>query len=383
MKSAAAPGVAEQVAARLRADAVERDRANRAPAREVELLRQSGLLNLAPHDHVTTHLVTRIISTADASIGHLLGYHYLHLWRIGLFDALDLTTRLYRETARRRWFWAAVTNPQDTLHLTPTTDGLLLNGGRAFATGASVADRLVVNATRTDTGERLTLAVDARAAGIEHPADWDNMGQRLSASGSIVFENVPIAEDQIVGALPANRDDPRMVRLSLSALAYQSILTQVCVALAEGALAEAAEYTRRQSRPWPLSGVPRADQDPYILAGYGELVAESQAASLLADRAVAALQDACEQGDGLTARQRGAAGVAISAAKVVATRVANETTARVFEFIGARGTAARFGFDRFWRNARTLTLHDPVVYKAREVGAHLLTGELPPATSYS
>ena len=29
-------------------------------------------------------------------------------------------------------------------------------------------------------------------------------------------------------------------------------------------------------------------------------------------------------------------------------------------------TASKFGFDRFWRNARTLTLHDPVAYKARE-----------------
>jgi alkylation response protein AidB-like acyl-CoA dehydrogenase len=174
-----------------------------------------------------------------------------------------------------------------------------------------------------------------------------------------------------------------MIRLSLSALAYQSILTQVYVGIAEGALGEAADYTVRRARPWLLSGVETAGEDPYILAGYGEQVAAVQAAGLLADQAAAALQQASDRGSALTAEQRGEAGVAISSAKIVATKVANETTARIFEFVGARGTATRFGLDRYWRNARTLTLHDPVAYKAREVGAYFLTGELPPFTSYS
>ncbi|MEV8633941.1 acyl-CoA dehydrogenase family protein [Streptosporangium sp. NPDC051023] len=374
---------AGRLAERLRADATDRDRANRPPVREIELLRKSGLLALSPHDHAATHAVTRIVSAADASIGHLLGYHYLHLWRVGLFDQAELTARTWRETAERGWFWAAVSNPQDAILATPVADGYLLNGTRTFATGASVADRLVVNATRDDDGERLTLVVDAHAAGVSHPADWDNMGQRLSASGSVMFDRVHVTVGQVVGALPREAHDPRMVRLSLSALSYQSILTQVYVALAEGALAEAAEYTRRNARPWALSGAESAARDPYVLAGYGELVAGVRAAGLLADHAVAALQDAADRGGALTAEQRGEAGVTISSAKVVATRVVNETTTRIFDFIGARGTASRFGFDRFWRNARTLTLHDPVAYKAREVGAHYLTGELPPSTSYS
>jgi alkylation response protein AidB-like acyl-CoA dehydrogenase len=39
--------------------------------------------------------------------------------------------------------------------------------------------------------------------------------------------------------------------------------------------------------------------------------------------------------------------------------------------------------DLYWRNVRTHTLHDPVAYKQREVGAHYLTGELPPFTLYT
>ncbi|MBY8851878.1 hypothetical protein K7G98_27780 [Saccharothrix sp. MB29] len=162
-----------------------------------------------------------------------------------------------------------------------------------------------------------------------------------------------------------------------------TVLLTSDVALAEGALAEAARYTRTTTRPWFLSGVDEATGDPYILAAYGELVADAKAAGLLADHASSLLHAASERGADLTADERADAAVAVSSAKVVATRVANTTTARVFELCGARATAAGYAFDRFWRNARTLTLHDPVAYKAREVGAHFLTGEQPPFTGYS
>ncbi|MCD0160485.1 hypothetical protein IHN63_04095 [Deinococcus sp. 6YEL10] len=48
-----------------------------------------------------------------------------------------------------------------------------------------------------------------------------------------------------------------------------------------------------------------------------------------------------------------------------------------------RATAAEFGFDRFWRDLRTFTLHDPVDYKLREVGDCLLNGVVPTLTQYS
>ncbi|CAM3851705.1 acyl-CoA dehydrogenase family protein [Kibdelosporangium persicum] len=366
-------GLAEEVAAQLKADAAERDRANRPPTAEVDLLRSSGLLAA---DEAAADAVTRIISAADASIGHLIGYHYLHLWRARLFDNPAAAERM---RADANWFWAGVSNPLDAaLELTPTSDGFVVNGRKTFATGASVADRLVVSATRVDTDEKLTFTVDAKASGISYPSDWDNTGQRLTASGGIVFDDVAVDSQDVLGAQPADS-----IRLSLAALGFQLALTQIYVGIAAGALAEAAEYTRGQARPWFLSGVDSASTDPYILAGYGELVASLEAAGTLADRAAESLRQSAAAGAELTAEQRAGTAVTISSAKVFATRVVNETTSKVFEFMGARATATKFGYDRFWRNARTLTLHDPVVYKAREVGAYFLTGEHPPFTGYS
>jgi alkylation response protein AidB-like acyl-CoA dehydrogenase len=75
--------------------------------------------------------------------------------------------------------------------------------------------------------------------------------------------------------------------------------------------------------------------------------------------------------------------VRVAAVKARATDVSLEITSTVFEALGARATASKYGFDRFWRNVRTHTLHDPVAYKRREVGRWVLTGELPEPTWYS
>jgi alkylation response protein AidB-like acyl-CoA dehydrogenase len=360
--------VAHEVAATLRSDAADRDRANQPPVKEVELLRQSGLLNVG--EWGLQQKINRIVGAADANVGHLLGYHYLQIWRSGLFDV--------QFGKAPDQFWAGVSNPLDAaLELSPTDGGFVLNGRKTFATGASQADRIVVSATRTDNGEKLTFLLDGKAEGITYLDDWDNIGQRLTASGGVQFENVEVTE--ILGVQPANEDP----RLSLAAIGFQLVLAQLYVAIAEGALHEAADYTRTKTRPWFVSGVEQATEDPYIVAAYGEMVAQTRAAGLLADEAAEQLWEASELGRHLTPAKRGEVAVTISAAKVVSTKLVNDVTSRIFEQVGARGTAAKYGVDRFWRNARTLTLHDPVVYKAREVGEHFLTGARPAHTGYS
>lgn len=377
---------ADRVAAALREDAVRRDRAGGPPIEEVALLRGSGLLAVPLVDGGSwraAYAAVAAVAAADASVGHLLAYHYLHLWRAGLFDAPERLDRLRRDTVARGWFWAAVSNPrEEALALTPDGDALVVHGRKAFATGAEVADRLVVSGRRTDTGTKVTAVVDARAPGIRHLGDWDNLGQRLSASGGVVFDGVRVPVDDVLGSEPAP-DAPSAPRLSLSSLGFQLAIAHLSAAIAEGALAEAAAYTTSAGRAWPASGVDRAVDDPHVLAGYGELVAAARGARALTDRAALALLRATDAGPALTAADRAGAALEISAARVVSSRVALDTAAGVFDLVGARATASRLGLDRFWRNARTLTLHDPAVYKARELGAAHLTGEVPPWTGYS
>jgi hypothetical protein len=51
--------------------------------------------------------------------------------------------------------------------------------------------------------------------------------------------------------------------------------------------------------------------------------------------------------------------------------------------MGSRPTTGSARLDRFWRNVRTHTLHDPVDYKIRELGDWVLNRNIPKATFYS
>ena len=104
---------------------------------------------------------------------------------------------------------------------------------------------------------------------------------------------------------------------------------------------------------------------------------------MLADRAGQALQWALDFGPELSPEQRADTAVTIAEAKFLTTKVSLEVASRLFEIQGARATTSAYGFDRHWRNLRTHTVHDPVAYKAREIGDWLLNERAPQSTLYS
>jgi alkylation response protein AidB-like acyl-CoA dehydrogenase len=67
----------------------------------------------------------------------------------------------------------------------------------------------------------------------------------------------------------------------------------------------------------------------------------------------------------------------------VGTRAGLRAANEVFALMGTRSAGRAHGFDRWWRNARTLSLHDPIEWKHAEIGAHVLTGWDPPFGVYT
>jgi alkylation response protein AidB-like acyl-CoA dehydrogenase len=65
-------------------------------------------------------------------------------------------------------------------------------------------------------------------------------------------------------------------------------------------------------------------------------------------------------------------------ANVLTTEVAILATNKPFELGGIRSTLAAYDLDRYRRNARTHTLHDPLRWKLLHVGNHHLNGVKPP-----
>jgi alkylation response protein AidB-like acyl-CoA dehydrogenase len=149
-------------------------------------------------------------------------------------------------------------------------------------------------------------------------------------------------------------------------------------------LDEARNYTQATTRPWANSiGITSATEDPYILANYGRFFVDLQAAQALTDIAAESLQRAWESGDAISESLRGKCALDVATSKVITTKTGIEITSQMFEVMGARAAAGPARLDRYWRNLRTHTLHDPVDYKTRELGDWALNHKLPKPTFYS
>lgn len=384
-------GIAREVADDLATDAVARDQAGKPPEGEVALLRESGLLTLlipaerggGGADWTVACGVIRELAVADGSIGQLLACHYLLSWSARFFGSPEFTARVEREAARERWFWGGAVHPEDPgLTLAPAGDNYVLSGREGFTTGAQVADRLVVAATRSDTGEQVVLMLDPARAGVVCNHDADTFGQRLSAGGSVECDDVKVTYGDILGSL--STDEYLLSPFAaMAAPASRLLSVHLCLGIAEGALAEAREYTRTRGRPCEPAGSHPATRDPLVLTAYGELTVTAHAAAALAEGAVAAFVRGLARGDELTDDERGEIAARTATAQAAASKAVLEITSRSLDVADVRSTASHLGFDLFWRNARAHTLHDPPTHTLLQVGDHFLNGTQPPFTLHT
>lgn len=382
--------VAQTVADQIAPGALDRDRENARPAAEAKLLRSSGLVNLlvpeaaggaGGHFETAFHVV-RTVARADPSVGTVLGYHYLNQACV-TFYGTDPRRQLdwYRASAEGRWLWSDSFNPvSPDLALVHDGNSYRLTGLKRFATGAAIADRVIAGAVPDNgphAGRLLVFALPCDRAGIEHLDDWDNLGYRASASGSVRYTGVEVADADIIGT---DEDEPFSAVVTPG---VQLLFGNVYLAIAQAALAHARTVTLGRRNAWFLSSADRYADDPVFQRVTGELVARTRAVEALADQLSRRYDQAVERAGKTTAEDRADIEIAVAELKVVATEVSLDVTSRIFEITGASSTASRHGLDLYWRNVRTHSLHDPVEYKKIEVGARYLTGAVQPVSLYT
>jgi alkylation response protein AidB-like acyl-CoA dehydrogenase len=379
---------AQRVAQALAQTAVERDERGGTPKAERDLLRESGLLMLSVPAELgglgaswrQTLDVVRGFARVDSSVAHLFAFHHLLLATTRLFGRRAQWEPWIVQTGERRWFWGNALNPLDksTRAELAGGGGYVFSGRKSFCSGASDSDMLLASALDAN-GKLLIGVVPTDRAGIRVLDDWDNMGQRQTDSGSVLFDGVRVDAKELL-LEPGPLSTPFAC---LRPLLAQLILANIYLGLGEGALAEAKAFTLQQGRPWLFSPAPAANEDPFVLAHYGDFWLALQGARSLLDDAADAFDQAWLRGDSLDAQERGQVAIAVAAAKVASTRAGLEVAHRMFEVTGARATTAALRLDRYWRNLRVHTLHDPVDYKVRELGDWALNERLPPPSFYS
>ncbi|MHC5673875.1 acyl-CoA dehydrogenase family protein [Nostoc sp.] len=380
--------LAKSLAKEFAETAVIRDAKGGTPKHERDRLRQSNLLKLiVPTEYggleqswITVLQITREFAKVDSSIAHVFSYHHLGVVIPHIFGSTEQKQRYYSETIHNNWFWCNALNPLDKrTTLTAENNYFRLNGIKSFSSGSQDSDILPITATHQETGESSIVVIPTQRQGVTVHHDWDNIGQRQTDSGSVTFENVLVYPDEIL----SSRDKPNQPFTTIRACLTQLNLANIYLGIAQGAFEAAKTYTKTSTKPWLTSGVESATQDPYILQHYGKIWVDLQAVKSLTDQAGELLQAAWGKEWSLTAEQRGECALCIATAKVAATRVGLDITNRIFEVMGARASSAKYGFDRYWRNLRTFTLHDPVDYKIQDIGNWALNDKLPKPDFYS
>jgi len=380
--------VAQEVANEITAQANQYDTAAGLPNEEISLIKKSGLLLLPiPREYggagarwPQLYRVVQILASASGSIGQIYGNHIALVNGPVVLGRPGQAEQAYQITAQNNLLWANALNARDArLKIEAAPDGFRVDGVKSFGTGCAVGDINVIAAVMDGVEMPVVFTVQGDCAGIRYNHDWHNMGQRRTVSGSYRFDDVRISPEDIVGP-PADTSSaaPALI-FSISQMAK----VYTYLGIAEGALNEAKDYTLTQARPWPASGVEKSSQDPYILQQYGDLWAELQAAIALADKAAQQVQWGWDKGTSLTFEDRGEIAIAIAAAKIQAIKAGLQVTNAIFDVMGARATSSRYGFDRYWRDLRTFSLHDPRTYKSREVGNWFLNREYPIPSQYS
>lgn len=374
--------------------AAQHDATGRYPTEAVAALKASGILRLALPEalggvgasHVASLEAQVRLAAADSAVAQVYKVHDELTREILAFCPEGLVPRLASmilddglilglaaaEAGR------TVADPLTTTCLPAQGGGWTVNGSKIYTTGAAEADVIAVwgvnpaEFTPENPFRALQLVlVPAGAPGVTIHRDWDAMGQRATDSGAVTFEDVTVGPE-------ATASVPGRAPLPHSGARFEAGFAAINVGIGIGALRAAAPFVTSRSRPWPSAGVDNAADDPMVRRTAGVLAADLAAAHALTMRC-GELLDAFERGE----LGRTELAVPIYAARSAADRAGLAAASDVFSLMGTRSVQRTNGFDRYWRNVRTLSLHDPVEWKHAEIGQHVLTGWDPPPGIYT
>lgn len=380
--------VAAELAQRLATTANARDQAGGHAAQEREWIRESGLLTLSiptayggqGADWPTVYQVIRILARADSALAHIFGFHHLQLAGIQLYGTAQQQRRFLTQTVEQNLFWGNALNPLDKRTTASDADyGFQIDGVKSFSSGSVGSDWLTISAWHEATQSALIGVVPTRQHGVAVQADWDAFGQKQTDSGNVHFNQVSLPSTQVLQAPGVKPTAQATLRSQVA----QLIMANLYLGIGEGAFEAARQYMAQEARPWFASGVAAANADPLVQHRFGQLWLKLRPAAVLADQAAQELERLFRLGAAVTAQQRGELAISVAEAKVLAHQAGVDVSNEIFELTGARSTSAKFGFDRYWRNVRVHTLHDPVDYKIRDLGRYALEGTLPEPTAYS
>lgn len=368
--------------ARIAAGAVARELERRLPFEEIGWLKEAGFgaVRIARgHDGGGATLPELFgllieLSAADSNVTQALRAHFgfaedVVSTRNGERSALwskriaagDLVGNAWSEIGEARQL-------EFSTRVARNGEGWRLNGAKYYTTGSLFAEWIDVGA-RGDDDASVGVLVARAAPGVAVVDDWDGFGQIGTASGTATFTDVLVAEDQIV----ADND-----RFRYGQAFFQLVHLATLAGIGRAAATDLAARVAARTRHYSNGAGARSSEDPQVLQVVGRIRAAAYASGAIVLKAAEALQRAYEARlQGGEEAEKAAAAIAdieTAEAQTVVTDLILDATTLVFDALGASATKKGAALDRYWRNARTLSSHNPRIYKHRIIGDYAVNG---------
>jgi alkylation response protein AidB-like acyl-CoA dehydrogenase len=360
------------------ATASERDRQRRYPTAEYDALRDIGFWRLSVPvsygglglgHHALMEALTEV-AAADGSLGQLPQNHFSTVERVRLQGSREQRAEILSRVSAGAVLGNASAEPRERPPGEAATllrrDGerYRLTGRKVYSTGALLADLIAVQA-RDEAGEQVFALVEGQAPGVQITDDWSGFGQRTTGSGTTTLDDVPVEPLYVLRSEP----DPRP-RYRVSAHS-QLLHCAIDAGIAQGALRVAIELAR-DAHGGRGSGAVHFADDVLGVSRLGELWVAVESARALVRQSSRQL-DTLDEDSPLVDVVDVFYGV--MAAKSVSTDAALTVTAALIDIGGASSTRSALGLDRYWRDARTHTVHDALRWKPYSIGRRLIGGQ--------
>ena len=240
---------------------------------------------------------------------------------------------------------------------------LTVNGRKYYSTGTIFADWIDLFALDETTNQHVIAAVSTHASGIKISDDWDGFGQKTTGSGTLVIENVPVSREYI---LPFDQ------RFKYQTAFYQVFHLATLAGIAHAAVETFVNEVQKRDRIFSHGNADLVRNDPQILQVIGKASAQAYASESITTQTAEALQRAYishfSESEVKNIQANNDAELEAAQGQVVISDLVLDLTSKLFNALGASASTTTKQLDRFWRNARVVSSHNPVVYKEKVIG---------------
>lgn len=364
--------------AKIAATALEREQQRRLPFEEIKWLKTAGFGAVrVPVQYggagFSQHQLFQLLielAAADSNIVQALRGH---------FAFVEDRLIAHRDQSQIHWFqrfvagdivgnaWTeigAVKIGDVITRVTQNSSGqLLVNGKKFYSTGTIFAEWIDLFAWDEITNQHVIAAVSTAEPGVEIQDDWDGFGQKTTGSGTLTLKDVAIERDHI---LPFN------TRFKYQTAFYQQFHLATLAGIAENALQVFKQEVQKRDRIFSHGNADLVRHDPQILQVIGRASAQVFSAKSITLAVSDALDEAYtahfsyDEVRDQTANH--AAELQSSQGQVVISNLVLDLTSELFNTLGASSSSSTKSLDRFWRNARIVSSHNPIIYKEKVIG---------------